>query len=162
MPIAVGSAAPDFVLKRKTADGALEDIRLSDSLGQRTTVLLFFPAVFSSVCTTEFCDVTSGLGRYEQSGARVIGISVDGPHAQQAWATAHKIQVPLASDLNKTVTRAYDVVLAGPAGEVSARAAFVIDRKGRVVYAEQTPTAKDLPNFAAILAAVNKAECQES
>lgn len=158
MPLAVGSSAPEFVLKRKLADGRLEDIRLSESSGQRATVLLFFPAVFSSVCTNELCDVSSGLAEYERLGARVIGISVDGPHAQHAWAAAHHIQVPLASDLNKTVTRAYDVLLAGPAGDVSARAAFVIDRDGTIVYAEQTPTTKDLPNFEAIRAAVEKAE----
>jgi glutaredoxin-dependent peroxiredoxin len=153
MPIAVGSPAPDFTLKSKTADG-LRDIKLSENFGQRPTVLLFFPAAFSGVCTTEFCDVTSGLGQYEQLGADVIGISVDGPHALGAWAEANRINVTLASDLNKTATRAYGVSLHAPAGEISARAAFVIGRDGLVKYAEQTPTPKELPNFEAIKAAL--------
>ena len=33
---------------------------------------------------------------------------------------------------------------------VSARAAFVVDKNGVIQYSEQTPTPKDLPNFAAV------------
>lgn len=153
MPIAVGSPAPDFTLKSKTATG-LKDVKLSDNFAQRQTVLLFFPAVFTSVCTQELCDQTSGLAAYEKLGAQVYGISVDGPAAQDAWAQQNKITIPLLSDLNKTVAKAYGVLIAGSAGDVAARAAFVIGRDGRVKYAEQTPTPKELPNFAAVKAAL--------
>jgi peroxiredoxin len=149
MPIAVGSQAPDFTLKTKTADG-VSDIKLSANFGQKQTVLLFFPAAFTGVCTQEMCDQTSGLADYEKLGAQVYAISVDNLPSQEAWAKQHKISVTLLSDLNKTVTRAYDVVLQAAAGEVSARAAFVIGKDGVVKYAERTPTPKDLPNFAAI------------
>src|SRR3954471_5472638 len=110
MPIAVGSKAPDFSLKSKTADG-FKDVKLSDNLGKKQTVVLFFPAAYTGVCTQEMCDQTSGLGEYEKLGAEVIAISVDSPFAQEAWAKANNIKVTLASDLNKTATRAYDVVL---------------------------------------------------
>jgi peroxiredoxin len=155
MPLAVGSKAPDFTLKTKTASG-LQDVKLSDSFGKQQTVLLFFPFAFTSVCTKEMCDTSSGLGEYEKLGARVIAISVDSPHAQQAWAAANKISVTIASDLNKTVIRDYDVVLPmlGGVGDAAARAAFVIGTDGVVKYAEQTPTPKDLPNFEAIKAAL--------
>jgi glutaredoxin-dependent peroxiredoxin len=153
MPIAVGSKAPDFILKSKTADG-LKDVKLSDNFGKKATVLLFFPAAFSSVCTQEMCDTSSGLGAYEKVGADVIAISVDGPHALDAWAKANHIKVTLASDLNKETTKAYDVLLRAPAGDIAARAAFVIGKDGIVKYAEQTPTPKDLPNFAAVQAAL--------
>ena len=149
MPIAVGSKAPDFTLKTKTADG-VADIKLSTNFGQKNTVLLFFPAAFTGVCTQEMCDQTSGLGEYEKLGAQVYAISVDNLPSQEAWARQHKINVTLLSDLNKTVTRAYNVVLQAAAGEVAARAAFVIGKDGVVKYAEQTSTPKDLPNFAAI------------
>jgi glutaredoxin-dependent peroxiredoxin len=157
MPIAVGSKAPDFTLKTKTAEGP-KDVRLGDSLGQSQVVLLFFPAAFTGTCTQEMCDTTAGLGEYTKLGAQVYGISVDTPFAQEAWAKQHKIGITLLSDLNKTVTRAYDVVLANFAGmyEASARAAFVIGKDGVVKYSEQTPTPKDLPNFAAVKAALAK------
>ncbi len=154
MPIAVGSSAPDFSLKSKNADG-LADVTLSDN-GGKSTVLLFFPLAFTGVCTQEFCDVTAGLSVYEDLNARVIGVSVDSPFAQEAWANANKISITLASDLNKEVTKAYDVVfpmLAG-VGDTSARAAFVIGADGVVKYAEQTAAPTELPNFDAIKAAL--------
>jgi len=155
MPIAVGSKAPDFTLKTKTPEG-LKDIKLSEQLAQGPVVLLFFPLAFTGVCTSEMCDVTSGLGEYEKLGASVIALSVDSPFAQEAWAKANGIKVTLVSDLNKEVTQAYGVLFKGLAGigDSSARAAFVIGKGGEVKYAEQTPTPKDLPNFAAVKAAL--------
>jgi glutaredoxin-dependent peroxiredoxin len=148
MAIPVGSKAPDFTLKSKQASG-LVDVRLGNNLGKKNTVLVFFPAAFTSVCTQEMCDITAGLNGYSGLNADVIGISVDSPFAQEAWAQKEKITITLASDLNKEVIKKYDVVfpmLAG-AGDTAARAAFVIDKNGVVQYSEQTPTPKDLPNF---------------
>ena len=157
MAIAVGTKAPDFNLKSKQAPG-LVDVKLSNNFGKKNTVVLFFPLAFTGVCTTEMCDVTAGLGAYTGLNADVIGVSVDSPFSQEAWAQKEKIGITLASDLNKATAKAYDVVfpmLAG-VGDTSARAAFVIDKQGVVQYSEQTPTPKDLPNFNAIKTALAK------
>ena len=157
MALSVGTKAPDFSLKSKQSTG-LVDVKLSNNFGKKNTVLLFFPAAFTGVCTQEMCDTTAALGDYKHLNAQVYGISVDTPFAQEAWAKENRIGITLLSDMNKTVTRAYDVVLANFAGiyEASARAAFVIGQDGLVKYAEQTPTPKDLPNFAAVKAALAK------
>ena len=157
MPISVGTKAPDFTLKTKTADG-LKDIKLSDNFGKKQTVLLFFPLAYTGVCTQEMCDVTGGLSSFTSLDAEVYAISVDSPFSQEAWAKQNAIKVTLLSDLNKTVTKAYQVLfpmLAG-VGDTAARAAFVIGKDGVVKYAEQTPTPKDLPNLAAVKAALSK------
>jgi len=157
MPIALGTKAPDFTLKSAAADG-LKDVRLSDNFGKRQTLLLFFPLAFTGVCTQEMCSVTGGLGDYAGLNAEVYGISVDSPFAQRAWAKESKIEVTLLSDLDKKVAKAYDVLFPGLSGigDTSARAAFVIGLDGTVLYAEQTATPKDLPNFTAIKAALAK------
>jgi len=155
MAISVGTKAPDFTLKSKQASG-LVDVKLSNNFGKKNTVLLFFPLAYTSVCTAELCDVSNGLSTF--AGADVIAISVDSPFSQEAWAKTNNIQATLASDLNKQVIKAYDVVfpmLAG-VGDTAARAAFVIDKNGVVQYAEQTPTPKDLPNFDAVKATLAK------
>jgi len=157
MAIAVGTKAPDFSLKSKQASG-LVDVKLSDNFGKKNTVLLFFPLAFTGVCTQEMCDITAGLSTYSGLNADVIGISVDSPFAQEAWAQKEKIGIALASDLNKEVIKKYDVVfpmLAG-VGDTAARAAFVIDKTGVVQYSEQTPTPKDLPSFEAVKATLAK------
>ena len=151
MAISVGTKAPDFNLKSKQASG-LVDVKLSNNFGKKNTVVLFFPLAFTSVCTKELCDVTAGLNAYAGMNADVIGVSVDSPFTQEAWAQKEKIGITLVSDLNKEVIKQYGVVfpmLAG-VGDTAARAAFVIDKGGVVQYSEQTPTPKDLPNFNAI------------
>jgi peroxiredoxin len=157
MAITVGTKAPDFTLKSKQAAG-LVDVKLSNNFGKKNTVLLFFPAAFTSVCTKEMCDVSAGLNSYSGLNAEVIAISVDTPFAQEAWAQKEKITLSLASDLNKEVIKKYDVVfpmLAG-VGDTAARAAFVIDKQGVIQYSEQTPTPKELPNFDKVKETLNK------
>jgi peroxiredoxin len=157
MAISVGTKAPDFTLKSKQASGVV-DVKLSDNFGKKNTVLLFFPLAFTGVCTKEMCDITAGMNSYTGLNADVIGISVDSPFAQEAWAQKEKSGVTLVSDLNKDIIKKYDVVfpmLAG-VGDTAARAAFVIDKSGVVQYSEQTPTPKDLPNFNAVKDALTK------
>jgi len=157
MAIAVGTKAPDFSLKSKQASGVV-DVNLRNNLGKKNTVLLFFPLAFTGVCTQEMCDITAGLGQYASLNADVIGISVDSPFAQEAWAQKEKIGITLASDLNKTTAKAYGVLLDDLLGfgSTAARAAFVVDKQGIVQYGEQTPTPKDLPNFEAVKATLAK------
>ena len=154
----VRALATDPVAAHHYQGFGLVDVKLSNNFGKKNTVVLFFPLAFTSVCTKEMCDLTAGLNAYQGLGADVIGISVDSPFAQEAWAQKEKIGITLASDLNKTVIKSYNVVfpmLAG-VGDTAARAAFVIDKKGVVQYSEQTQTPKDLPNFDAIKAALAK------
>lgn len=156
MALTIGTAAPDFTLKTKNAEG-LKDVKLSDNFGKKNTVLLFFPLAFTGVCTQEMCDISGGISAYQSLNAEVLAISVDSPFAQEAWAQKEKINLTLLSDLNKTVTKAYDVVFPNLAdiGDTSARAAFVIGKDGKIAYSEQTPTPKDLPNFEAVKAALS-------
>ncbi len=157
MPISVGSAAPQFTLKSKT-DSELIDVQpLQESAG-KAVVLIFFPAAFTGVCTEEMCDLSSGFGAYQALNADVYGISTDNPFAQEAWAKQNKITVPLLSDYAHKVVKAYDVEfpdLAG-LGPSAARAAIVVDSHGKVVYAEQTASPGDLPNFEAIKACLGE------
>ena len=155
MALASGTPAPDFSLTTKTAEG-LEKVGLSQHQGKDVVVLLFFPAVNTPVCTQEMCDTSSGLHGLED--AVVYGISADLPYAQEMWAKANAISVPILSDHDLKVAEAYDAVWLDFAGfAVAARASFVIDRRGIVTYSEQTPSLGDLPNFTQIQLAVESA-----
>ncbi len=155
MALAIGSRAPVFTLKRKTANG-LVDVSLADNFGKKNTVLLFFPLAFTSVCTTEMCDVSNGLGDYQALNADVLAISVDSPFAQEGWAKANQISLPLLSDFNKEVCAAYDVQypeLIGFKG-VAKRSAFVINKEGIIIFAWSSDDPKQLPPFDQIKAAL--------
>lgn len=156
MAIPVGSAAPDFSLKTQTPEG-LKTVTLSEHRGKQNVVLVFFPAAFSSICTDELCSITDTLNAYSQLNASVYGISVDSPFALTAFAAKEGIGFPLLTDFARTTVVAYDVELkdfAGTGGSASQRAAFVVDKEGVVRYSEQTPTTRDLPDFAAVRAAL--------
>jgi len=153
MALSVGTKAPDFTLPTQTADGP-KQITLSENFGKRNTLLLFFPMAFTGTCTTEMCGISNGLREYRALHATVYGISGDNPFAQEAWAQKESITVPLLSDYEHRVARAYDVAydsflpqLNLPMGGVPKRAAFVIDRAGMIQYAESNDDARELPDF---------------
>lgn len=145
MSVQVGQEAPDFTLK----DTETQDVALSSFRGQKNVVLLFVPFAFTGVCTSELCSVRDNLGAYSQLDAEVLGISVDSPFAQKQWKEKENLNFTLVSDFNRSVSKAYGAQfdeLMGFAG-VAKRAAFVIDKAGKVQYAEVLESPRDLPNF---------------
>jgi len=148
MALKVGDKAPLFTLKTKTPEG-LSTVNIASNIGEKQTVLLFFPLAFTSVCTQELCGISAGLDEYSDLNADVYAISVDSPFALEAFAKASKISVTLLSDFNKDVSAKYDVLypeLLGLKG-VSKRSAFVIDKKGTIIYAESSDDPTKLPDF---------------
>src|SRR5712672_1311808 len=153
MSLTVGTKAPDFTLSTKTGEGP-KQMKLSDNFGKKNTLLLFFPMAFTGTCTAEMCEVSAGLNAYTGLNAAVYGISGDNPFAQEAWAQKEKITVPLLSDYEHKVTKAYDVAYDSflpqinlGMGGVSKRAVFIIDRNGIIQYSECNDDARALPNF---------------
>ena len=153
MGITVGDQAPDFALKSKSGDD-MNDISLSDYRDQKNVVILFFPLAYTGVCTEEMCSVSSGLADYDALDAQVLGISVDSPFAQEAWAEKEGITIPLLSDFNKEVSAAYGSQFEDLIGfkGVAKRSAFVVDKSGVVRFASVSDDPTELPNFDAIKA----------
>ena len=153
MGITVGDQAPDFTLKSKSGDD-INDISLSDYRDEKNVVILFFPLAYTGVCTDEMCSVSSGLAEYDALNAQVLGISVDSPFAQEAWAKENDITIPLLSDFNKEVSAAYGSQFEDLIGfkGVAKRSAFVVDKSGVVRFASVSDDPTELPNFDAIKA----------
>lgn len=156
MSIKVGEKAPDFTLVSKTADGPTL-VKLSDHIGKSNIVLLFVPMAFTGVCTTELCDLSSGISAYEALDAKVLAISGDNPFAQEAWAKKEGITIQLLSDYEHEVAKAYGVAYAQflpeanlIMGGVAKRSAFVIDKHGVIQFVDVQEHPKDLPDFEAL------------
>ena len=149
MTLQVGDKAPKFTLP----DASREDVSLPMEPAQNV-VLLFVPLAFSSVCTAELCDVSQGLGAYEDLDARVIAISVDSPFALKSWAEQEGITLNLLSDFNKEVSAAYGAQYEDFIGlkGVAKRSAFVIDKEGVIRFASVSDDPTVLPDFEAIQA----------
>ena len=151
MTLQNGVDAPDFTLKTKTPDG-LEDVCLSEHKGQQNVVLLFFPFAFTGVCTEEACSVRDDLSAYDDLDAKVYGISVDSPFAQEAMSLKESLNFPLLSDFNKKVSSEYGVLYDNFIGfeGVSKRSAFVISKDGKIAYSWSSDDPKQLPDFSLI------------
>lgn len=154
MSIQTGQQAPDFTL----FDTDKNKVSLADQKGSNV-VLLFFPLAFTGTCTAELCNVRDNIGIYNNTNAKVFGISVDSLFTLGKFRAEQNLNFPLLSDFNKDASKAYDVLYeVFPAFEmqgVSKRAAFVIDQEGVVKYAEICATPGDLPNFEAIQQTLN-------
>jgi peroxiredoxin len=152
MSLQVGQEAPDFTLK----DTERQDVSLSSFKGKKNVVLLFVPFAFSGVCTQELCSVRDNLSAYNTLDAEVLGISVDSPFAQKQWKEQEKLNFTLVSDFNREVSKAYSAQYDNMMGfqGVAKRAAFVIDKAGKVQYAEVLESAGNQPDFDKINAAL--------
>src|ERR1019366_2828677 len=148
MKIEVGSIAPDFSLYSSEK----QKVSLENYKG-KNVVLLFFPLAFTSVCTKELCNVRDNISIYNNNNANVLAISVDSPQTLAKFKEDQKFNFPLLSDFNKVVSEMYGCLYKTFVMEmkgVSKRSAFVIDREGKIQYAEVLENAGKEPNYKAV------------
>jgi peroxiredoxin len=133
MAITIGSKAPDFRL----VDTDRKERSLDEFLSKKT-ILAFYPGAFTGVCDKELCTLRDAMTNFNNMNAQVVGISVDSPFANKAFADANKLTFPLLSDLSKEVSKKYCGVYEDFAGvkgyTASKRAVFVLDKAGIVKY----------------------------
>jgi len=155
MPAEVGQQAPDAGL----VNGERKQVKISDLRG-KTTVLAFFPAAFTGVCTKEMCRFRDDLSRFNSLRAQVIGISADTPFVQAEFAKQNSLTFTLLSDFNHQAMKAfgvYDGNFIGVLDGIAKRSVFVLDKNGKVMYAWVSDNAGVEPPYGEVEAAVKKA-----
>lgn len=153
MTVEIGTPAPNFTLPNHKR----EPVSL-ESLKGKNVVLAFFPAAFTGVCEKELCTFRDSMENLNRVNAEVLGISVDSPFANAAFAEKNKLNFPLLSDYARTATRAYGVALddfAKMTGYTAAqRAVFVVDKNGTVQYKWVAPNPGVEPSYDEVTKAV--------
>jgi peroxiredoxin (alkyl hydroperoxide reductase subunit C) len=136
----VTKKAPDFTATAVLANGSIvEDFNLMNNLGTKGAVLFFYPLDFTFVCPSEIIAFSHRIDEFTNRGVNVIGVSVDSQFSHFAWRETPvekggigRIKYPLVADLNKQISRDYDVLF----GEsVALRGSFLIDADGTVRHA---------------------------
>lgn len=132
MGVLVGKEAPDFEAVAVVGTEIKEGFKLSDYKG-KYILLFFYPLDFTFVCPTELLAFNEKLDDFKKRGVEVIGASVDSHFSHFAWLTTPRakggiegVQYPIVSDLNKTISADYDVLVEG-AG-IAYRGLFLIDK----------------------------------
>ena len=118
-------------------------------------MLAFYPADWSPVCSDQMGLYAQVMPEFKKYDAEVMGISVDGIWSHLAFAKDRKLNFPLLSDFEPkgNVSRLYGAYEAS-VGE-SARALFVIDKKGVIRWSMLSPDGVN-PGADGILSALEK------
>ena len=152
MAIAVGQAAPDFVLK----DQSQKEVKLSDFAGKKKVVLVFYPLDWSPVCTNEHACFVNDMKNFEKLDAEVLGVSVDSVWSHKAYAEKMGIKYSLLADFQPRGAMAdkYGVYLAEKG--ITGRAIVIIDKAGKVAWLKNydIPYVPDIKEVASALAQV--------
>jgi peroxiredoxin len=146
MPVEVGQKALDFQLP----DQDRKSKSLNDFAG-KNIVLAFFPGAFTSVCTKEMCTFRDSL---QNLPGNVVGVSVNDPFTNKAFADVHRLQFPILSDYARETIRKYNIFhenFAGLTGYTAAkRSVFILDGKGIVRYKWVSDDPGKEPDYTAI------------
>ena len=144
--IKVGDKAPGFNLP----DVDMKQRSLNEFL-EKKTVLAFFVGAFTSTCTKEMCEFRDSMARLIDLNAQVVGVSVNDPFSNKAFAEKNRLPFPILSDYKREVTKTYGLELPNFAGldgyTVAKRSIFILDQKGiiRYVWISDNPAIE--PNY---------------
>jgi len=136
----VTNKAPDFTATAVLEDGSIvEDFNLYENFGEMGTVVFFYPLDFTFVCPSEIIAFSHRIEEFKSRGINVIGVSIDSQFSHFAWRETPvenggigRIKFPLVADLNKQISRDFDVLLNE---SVALRGAFLIGIDGTVRHA---------------------------
>lgn len=137
--IAAGDKVPGFSLERE--DGTLFT---EVDLEGKTTVLVFYPWAFSSVCTDQFNVYDEVLDELEEQGATLYGVSCDSYRTQRAFRDKLGVRIEQLSDWEPKgeTSRAFGVY--HPDG-MAQRALVIVGPDGVVKWSYQAGSIGELP-----------------
>jgi peroxiredoxin (alkyl hydroperoxide reductase subunit C) len=129
----VTKQAPDFEAETVMPNNSFEKVSLSSFRGQYVLVF-FYPLDFTFVCPSEILAFNRQIDDFKAKDCQVLGISVDSVYTHLAWKNTPvdqggigPIQFPLVSDISKSISEDYDVLLEDG---ISLRGLFLIDKDG--------------------------------
>lgn len=149
-PVSVGDTAPDFVAVGRD----MKDKRLSDFAG-KVVVLSVVPSVDTKVCAIQTRAFNEKVGKLNADTV-VLTVSMDLPMAQSRYCAAEGVDnVVMLSDF-----RHWDFAdkwgLRIKESGLLARAVYVIDASGKVVYGQVVPELTTEPDYDAVLAVLKQ------
>lgn len=142
----VGDMAPDFTLPVAKGTAEVDKITLSDYRGKKNVFLAFYPFAFTPVWTVQMPSYEADLAKFESYDTQVLGISIDSPFSNSAWAKSMSgLSYPLLSDFNPSTEVIQKYGILNPGG-MAERALFIIDKEGKVAYIDVHDISKQPDN----------------
>jgi thiol peroxidase len=145
-----GDKGPDF----KCVSSALEIIDLAKTPA-KPRLFSVVPSLDTGVCSAQTKRFEEALGAYKDKLASYT-ISLDLPFAQKRFCSSENISnMQTLSDVhNHSFGQNYGVLIEGLPLPLLSRAVFVLDKNGKITYAEYVPEVTTHPNYDNALAAI--------
>ena len=151
--VKAGDAAPQFTLHY--FEGGLKTITNQDLAG-KPTILSIVPSLDTGVCAIQTKRFNQELGSLG-SAVNAVTVSRDLPFAQNRFCGAEDVKnMKVGSDYQAgEFGKSWGVMI--DELKLLARAVYVLDSQGKVVYAEIVPEVTSEPNYDAALSALKSA-----
>lgn len=143
--------APDFSADCVLPGGDIKTLSLKDIHQGQYTVLVSYPLNFTFVCPTELSAFSDRIAEFKALNTNVACLSIDSKFSHLAWTQQPRnkgglgaMAIPMISDINKTISKAYGLLIEDPADPdcgVACRGTVIIDGKGIIRHI----TLSDLP-----------------
>ena len=149
----VGDKAPSV----KATGTDLNDVEIGGAK-DRVQLIITVPSLDTDTCAAETRRFNVDVNNLDICETTVV--SMDLPFAADRFCTTEGIEnLTVASDyIDKEVSKAFGILMDdNKLKGLSARAVFVIDRSGEIVYKEIVPEVTDEPNYEAALEAIKEA-----
>ncbi|MDF2964883.1 MAG: thioredoxin peroxidase 1 [Rickettsiaceae bacterium] len=162
MTVFVGKEAYNFTSVTVMPDNSIDaKFNLKDYCAGQKCVLFFYPLDFTFVCPSEIIAFHNKLGEFASRKTKVVAVSVDSHFSHIAWKNTPvtkggigQVQFPIVSDLNKTISSAYNVLV--EAG-MALRGTFIIDEdfKLRHITVNDFPLGRNVDEAIRIIDAID-------
>ncbi|MCK9295686.1 MAG: peroxiredoxin [Desulfobulbaceae bacterium] len=139
-PVKVGQQVENFTMETYIpTDFSFGQISLEQLKKQgKWTVLVFYPADFTFVCSTELADFADKYEEFMAAGAELITVSTDTQFTHLAWRreekSLEKAAYIMAADRTGTVSKMFGVY--DYATGLALRGTFIINPEGMIVASE--------------------------
>jgi len=128
MALSVGTKGPEFTVKDTNGN----TVSLSDFAG-KTVVMYFYPKDDTPGCTKEAQSFRDNYAEYQDKDMVVLGVSVDNEASHKAFTEKYGLPFQLLADVDRTITKAYDV----ESGGYSKRVTYIIDAEGKISHVDE-------------------------
>ena len=151
--VKVGDPAPNF----KCLNNGLAAVTLADTPA-KARLFSVVPSLDTPVCSQQTKKFDEGIAALKD-GVACYTVSLDMPFAQKRFCSAEGVaSMSTLSDVHDhSFGKNWGVLLDGLPLKLLTRAVFVVDKGGKVTYAEYVPEVTAHPNYEAALAALKAA-----
>jgi peroxiredoxin Q/BCP len=141
MKLKAGDKAPGFSLQ----DSIGKTYTLAEYKGKSPVIVYFYPKAGTTGCTKEACGIRDDWSKFSKNGIPVLGISVDDKKDIKKFVDDYKLNFPLLSDYDKSVSNKYGVL--GKSG-YDHRITFIIDKNSKIAHVFEV---KDIDSHAKMI-----------